>query len=456
MPSSFPTALDTLATTHVSGEIVSATTDNDQADAVNKIERAMRRIVNYVVAANDAPAAWKVLADYTCTGTSDHTTINTAITALGSQGGTVLLSPGTFNISGSASIPDLPITLLGSGWPTNLVMGSGMTTAALVVNGPTPSGSWGSVKQRVENLRIDGSAVASAAGAHGLEVAGAVLNGVYRELWITNCKGHSIYMHSASGGERPAYNLVDHCNVQNGSRDGIRLGDDFPAGTYAEHNDIRNTVVTFHSTASTFGIYATGNNNRITDCQFDFLQIGVEVAGGAQNTIKGCTFDRMISNCIVLSGQGNHSVTDNFFSDHITSGGALVNPGTNRGVSQINGCSGNTFMGNHFLLTSPAPWAQSFGEDSGCGSTSNYGPSSYIGNHVGNLSATQFSGTPPVWLGNVGQSMPSGLANLYTGSGAPSSGNGANGDFYFRQDTPGTANQRLYIKAAGSWTALTL
>jgi hypothetical protein len=43
---------------------------------------------------------------------------------------------------------------------------------------------------------------------------------------------------------------------------------------------------------------------------------------------------------------------------------------------------------------------------------------------------------------------------IYSGSGAPSNSNGANGDFYFRTDTPGTANQRLYVKSSGSWTGI--
>jgi hypothetical protein len=43
---------------------------------------------------------------------------------------------------------------------------------------------------------------------------------------------------------------------------------------------------------------------------------------------------------------------------------------------------------------------------------------------------------------------------VYMGSGAPSNTNGSNGDFYFRTDTPGTVNQRLYVKAAGSWTGI--
>lgn len=43
---------------------------------------------------------------------------------------------------------------------------------------------------------------------------------------------------------------------------------------------------------------------------------------------------------------------------------------------------------------------------------------------------------------------------MYMGSGVPSNSNGNNGDFYFRTDTPGTANQRLYNKQAGTWTGI--
>lgn len=43
-------------------------------------------------------------------------------------------------------------------------------------------------------------------------------------------------------------------------------------------------------------------------------------------------------------------------------------------------------------------------------------------------------------------------AVLTFGSGVPSGGN--DGDYYFRTDTPGTANQRLYVKSAGTWTGI--
>lgn len=39
-----------------------------------------------------------------------------------------------------------------------------------------------------------------------------------------------------------------------------------------------------------------------------------------------------------------------------------------------------------------------------------------------------------------------------TGSGVPAAT--LTGVYYFRTDTPGTANQRLYVKSAGTWTGI--
>jgi hypothetical protein len=43
---------------------------------------------------------------------------------------------------------------------------------------------------------------------------------------------------------------------------------------------------------------------------------------------------------------------------------------------------------------------------------------------------------------------------IFAGTGAPSNADGANGDFYHRSDTPGTANQRIYVKSAGAWIGI--
>ncbi len=45
-------------------------------------------------------------------------------------------------------------------------------------------------------------------------------------------------------------------------------------------------------------------------------------------------------------------------------------------------------------------------------------------------------------------------STIYSCTGVPSNSIGANGDFYFRTDTPGSANQRLYVKSAGAWVGI--
>lgn len=47
-----------------------------------------------------------------------------------------------------------------------------------------------------------------------------------------------------------------------------------------------------------------------------------------------------------------------------------------------------------------------------------------------------------------------GGVTIWSGDGVPPAGMGANGDEYKRRDTPGTANQRTYVKSGGAWTGV--
>jgi hypothetical protein len=60
----------------------------------------VHRPATLVIAAANASTSWKNGADYVCTGTSDNAAVNAALAALPVQGGTVLLSDGTFGQSG--------------------------------------------------------------------------------------------------------------------------------------------------------------------------------------------------------------------------------------------------------------------------------------------------------------------------------------------------------------------
>src|SRR5581483_5504555 len=92
---------------------------------------------SYVVAANNALAVWKNLADAQCTGTNDHTTIQSAITAAtnsGANGSVVELSEGDFYLGGSISIPS-NVILVGQGANATILHFQPTTGSAIQIIG---------------------------------------------------------------------------------------------------------------------------------------------------------------------------------------------------------------------------------------------------------------------------------------------------------------------------------
>ena len=70
-------------------------------------------VASLLVAAGDSSPGAKAQANYTCDGLDDHVELQAALAAL-PEGGTVVLSNGTFNCSGSVA-PAAGTTLLGQG-----------------------------------------------------------------------------------------------------------------------------------------------------------------------------------------------------------------------------------------------------------------------------------------------------------------------------------------------------
>lgn len=102
----------------------------------------------YVVAASDAPAAWKARADAVCDGTADQVQIQAGL----DLGYDVLLSPGTFNISATITF-DTNNYLRGCGWGTIL------TSSTAYLKFIAATGSDGSEKTGITlaNFQIDGT-----------------------------------------------------------------------------------------------------------------------------------------------------------------------------------------------------------------------------------------------------------------------------------------------------------
>ena len=89
----------------------------DGSFVVNLI--ALQAPQTLLVAASDSVPL--VAPDYNCTGTNDQNVINQAIAEVGAQGGgTVILLPGTYNISDNVLITYDNVTMTGLGWGTIL------------------------------------------------------------------------------------------------------------------------------------------------------------------------------------------------------------------------------------------------------------------------------------------------------------------------------------------------
>jgi hypothetical protein len=257
-------------------------------------------------------------------------------------------------------------------------------------------------------------------------------------------------------GERPAYNRIAYCNIENGSGDGIRSGSTYPSGLYAEHNEFLHNSITFHTGN---GIMSTGNNNRIHSNQLDWLDIGVQLVGCENSAVWGNTYDRCATHWAKIDQGGMHTFAFSLFGDRQAGFSA-----GSRGFYVTGGTSGNVFIGNHVLKTGDVAggngWDYGFDEDSGVGNSGSgyWGPDSYDANAF-SFTRNRFNGARPRFSpSNTSSDFTLGYHTsvVHWGSGVPSNIMGQNGDTYHRIDTPGTANQRQYIKSAGAWVALTL
>jgi parallel beta-helix repeat protein len=128
-------------------------------------------------------------------------------------------------------------------------------------------------------------------------------------------------------------------------------------------------------------------------------------------------------------GLAVHNAAYNLFS-----GNMISNPG-GPGIVSTGGSDHNIVTGND-LSAATSPYSL-------------VGTDNALSANKGAALGTDVTGLHPGTDGNAAQ-----RGSIYQGSGVPSNSNGSNGDVYFRTDAPGTANQRIYIKSAGSWVGI--
>ena len=175
------------------------------------------RTATVVVAASDASDSSKAGADYVCDGSSDSTFINAIMLTLNQTGGTVYLTEGTYNISGTIGLPSNNVILRGSGNATVLKRMFDDTSGANPVIKVTQDGC------TIRDLCIDGNS--SEYTYYG--------NKCISSTNKTNIQNVKCY-NSQDGISGRNLNIIN-CTFENISADGIYVyGNSVIVGNYTE------------------------------------------------------------------------------------------------------------------------------------------------------------------------------------------------------------------------------
>lgn len=292
----------------------------------------------------------KDLADYICTGSSDQTTINSAIAALPAGGGKIILLDGLYVVSGNIEITISNTVIEGQGDSTIIQMANGIVANTYIFNSQTATISGVSIS----DLKIDGNKANQTAGVHrgfyfirtqflayNVNIVNFRNEGVYMPLCnnsiIENCiiSGTGTYgiclsdstdnfinNNTVSGITGAGINLagasisntISNNNTTTCSAEGIYL-----SSTTANQNTIAGNVV--HSNSSHGITIGSSNNSIIGNVCKSNTQNGIYLAGATYNTVESNICQSNSVNGIYLySGSNNNAVTGNILNGNFTNG----------------------------------------------------------------------------------------------------------------------------------------
>lgn len=263
-----------------------------------------------IVAASNASQTLKDSADYIATGTSDQSTINTALTA--AAGGKVYLTEGTYNTNDRIQIPN-NTTLAGAGRSTLIQLGNLAGASKNMIENTDQGGTTGEGVV-IRDLRIDGNSSVNTAGT---------VYGIY----MNNLNG-------SSGASARSGVTIANVSVLNMHSDGIRLN-------ASPNSSVTNSVV---QGGGANGIYVSSSNR--TEISNNTIQGtnggGIWLAGAVNVTVT--------SNVLVANGTSGISLNGNSANNTISANN-LANNGGSGANNSINLASvnNNQIIGNSIV-----------------------------------------------------------------------------------------------------------
>ena len=265
-------------------------------------------------------------ADYVCDGTDDQKEIQSAIDALPSSGGRVLLLEGTYNISAAINILHDNITLAGQGNGTKLFLVNGANCSVIQVG----NGSKALEGVTVRDLQIDGNKANQTAG-YGIYFYGGsgakITESTIKNCRVKNCHSNGIYLNYSN-------NNIITGNISLNNWGGVNL-------LYANNNTITGNQANSNSYDGFYLLYA--NNNTITGNQANSNTIGIGLAFANNNTITGNQANSNRNYGISLSSSNNNTIIGNQANSNIPYGMFLYTSDYNTIVG--NRCQGNIHYG---------------------------------------------------------------------------------------------------------------
>lgn len=390
---------------------------------------------------------------YNATGngtTDDTTAIQAAITAARSAGSGVYFPVGTYLISSPLLVgggSPGAIRLAADGWNTQVKLANAANCYMF------DFGSGGSPQYtpglRMENLYLNCNGANQTTAGGGVYARGAVWC-EFDHVWFEAPWEAGIRFYQDGTGSNGHHNTMRDCLFRDGK---LSDGGQGYAILFQAADENTCTGCTFQDNGVYLGaghdaqVYDTSAGlQSFTACHF--VGGGTSVPMFFSNSSPGrCTFSTCQfdspngADCVILNGSGHSFVGNNFLG--------VGNAATSKaGGVHIGGTSGIVVQGNTFYSAS-ATYAVAVYEDSGAGPN-------FL--DLNTASGTWGSGPWQTTSGGgtvIAPPAAAGGNNISQGSGAPSAPNGnapAAGDIWFRTDTPGTANQRIYICTAGGGT----
>ena len=313
-----------------------------------------------IIAASNSSLSGRDGADFVCTGINDQIMINSAISALPTGGGSILLLEGTYNITGNIVINRNNVFITGQGNNTVLFIPNNTNTDISIFTGT------GRNHITISNLRINGNQVNQ---MHGWMHVGIVfINSSsisFYNLNIENMLMNAINLNN-SHSCIVAFNRFLNCSTPilcQGNH--IDVFNNIVVNSWGNGIDIRQSGITpqlggiitnNYITGLTCGIFAWAS--RFITISNNFIRLSRE---------SGLQLDN-VSDCII---SGNRILESSQSANNSFDGISLINTSHNnniqnnmvrrgtttnqqrRGISIGSGCN-NNFITNNDLLTSGA------------------------------------------------------------------------------------------------------